>query len=828
VEEVVVAAKREGVVSVILVNFRGAPDTIEAIRGLGELDWPSDRLEIVVVENASGDDSAAVIAAAAPQVVLVRSATNLGFAGGCNLGVSRSTGEFVAFLNNDARPDRRWVAEAVAKFDSSPRVGAVASKVLDWEGTRVDFIGAGLTWFGMGYKPLTGEIFQSSMPESESVLFGTGSAMFVRRSVFDELGGFDESFFMFFEDVDLGWRLNLLGHRYAYAPLSIAFHKHHASMDKFGSFKETYLLERNALYCMYKNLGNAALAQALPAALALSVRRGIAKGDLDSTAFDIRKPGGDSEQSIEISKQTAAGIFAVDQFVQNLPALRDSRRVVQSTRVVSDSSLWRLFGETDAPSFDSEYYLDGYLNVASTFDVLEPPRRTRVLIVTGDPIGAKLAGPAIRAWSMAEALAVDNDVTLASLAAIEAISAPFELTKVASDHEFAPLEAWADVIIFQGHAMAAFSSLKNSLKIIVADIYDPMHLEQLEQSRELPRAVWDERVQSATAVLNQQLQRADYLICASDRQRIFYLGQLAALGRINPANYEHDPDLSHLIDVVPFGLPRVFPKPDRHALKGVLPGIEVDDKVLLWGGGLYSWFDPKTLIRAVALIAKRRPDVKLFFQGTKHPHPGVPEMAIVAESRDLAKELGVLDSAVFFNDSWVDFADRHNYLSDADAGVSTHFDHLETTMSFRTRILDYLWAGLPMVVTEGDYFAEIIDREHLGIVVPADDVASLSAALEKVLFDTKFASTARKNVARVRKQFYWDIVLAPLVEFVRSAKHAPDLAVAIASGKTILTEPQRHPGKQLGLRHSVSRTWFYLRNGGVRVVLHKVRRRLSR
>jgi GT2 family glycosyltransferase/glycosyltransferase involved in cell wall biosynthesis len=822
---------RTGVVSVVLVNFRGAADTIEAIRHLDALDWPAERLEIVVVENASGDDSAALIASAAPHVTLVVSPENLGFAGGCNLGVRSSTGEFVAFLNNDAKPHAEWVSAAVEAFESSETVGAVASKVLDWEGERVDFIGAGLTWFGMGYKPFTGDVFEKSMPESADVLFGTGSAMFVRRSVFDALDGFDERFFMFFEDVDFGWRLNLRGWRYAYEPRSVAFHKHHASMSSFGDFKETYLLERNALYALYKNIGEESLGQMLPAAMALAVRRGVARGDLDSTGFDIRRPGGDDVDTIDVSKKTVAGLYAIDQFVENLPGLTAARDEVQRSRVVSDNRIWRLFGETDAASYENDYYLDGYMKIASSFDVLEPARRTSVLVITGDPIGVKLAGPAIRAWNIAKALSADNDVRLMSLTSVEDIEAPFELVHVGAGHdrEFGVHEQWADVIVFQGQAMEFFESLRTTSKIVVADIYDPMHLEQLEQAKALPRRDWENSVSDATAVLNEQLGKADFFICASERQRMFYLGQLAALGRVNPANYSGDPDLRGLIDVVPFGMPREFPEHDRDVLKGALDGIEKSDKVLLWSGGLYNWFDPHSLIRAVAELSTRRPDVRLFFQGTKHPHPGVPEMEIVATSRTLAESLGVLDSAVFFNRSWVDYADRHNYLIEADAGVSTHFDHLETTMSFRTRILDYLWAGLPMVVTEGDVFAELVERERLGLVVPANNVTALADALERVLFDEELIAEAKANLARVREDFYWDTVLEPLVRFVAEARHAPDMTLTTVRGRTRRTaQPQRKPTRKTGVRHSVTRAAFYLRNGGPLVVARKIARRLKR
>lgn len=818
--------QRPGVVSVVLVNFRGATDTIEAIGSLGQLDWPSELLEIIVVENGSGDDSAERIRTAAPNVKLVVSTTNDGFAGGCNAGVAASTGEFVALMNNDAKPDPGWVRAAVEKFAESPRIGAVASRVLDWDGNLVDYIGSAMTWYGMGYKPLTAEPIPSSPDVPHDVLFGTGAAMFVRRAVYDELNGFDERYFMFFEDVDLGWRLNLRGFRFAYEPASVAYHKHHASMNSFGSYKETYLLERNALFTLYKNIGEESLQDALPAAILLSTRRAIARGGLDSASFDLRRPGGDGDPTVNVSKTTVAALFAIDQLVEQLPSLRKSRDEIQANRSVPDDRIWRLFGQPDAPVYQDESYLRGYENIVSAFDVTEPPLATKVLIITGDPIGKKLAGPAIRAWNMAELLSDKSQVTLASLTRVEAVDAPFDIVHVrpGDDRAFKKLESWADVIVFQGHAMAVFNSLRETKKIVVVDIYDPMHLEQLEQGRELPAPQWSKQVQDATDVLNEQLSRGDFFLCASERQRMFWLGQLAGLGRINPSTYDGDPDLDGLISVAPFGMPATPPEHRRDVLKGVLPGVGAEDKLLLWSGGLYNWFDPKTLIRAVADLSERRDDVRLFFQGTKHPHPGVPEMAIVGESRALAAELGVLDRSVFFNSSWVDYNERENYLTEADAGVSTHFAHIETTFSFRTRILDYLWAELPMVVTAGDYFAELIETEKLGIVVEARNVEQLSAALERVLFDDKFVAQTRRNIRRVRTRYLWREALAPLVEFVADPHHAQDNR-QLAQGHATSSPRPRRRQKKSGLRHDLGLVAHYYKNGGLGVVFHKVMNR---
>jgi len=448
---------------------------------------------------------------------------------------------------------------------------------------------------------------------------------------------------------------------------------------------------------------------------------------------------------------------------------------------------------------------------------------TRVLVVTNDPIGRTMAGPAIRSWNIAMALSADNDVRLVTTSSLDALPAPFEqyLVPPGRDRLFRKLERWAQVIVFQGHAMAMFRSLRRSQKLLVADIYDPMHIEQLEQARERPPREYERIVADRVELLNEQLLRADFLLAASERQRMFYLGQLAALGRLNPLTYNDGVDLKRLLAVVPFGLPADPPVHQRQVLKGVVPGIGADDKVIIWGGGLYSWFDPLTLIRAIGLLSARRPTVRLFFQGTKHP--GVAEMPIVEQARALAEQLGLRDTAVFFNESWVPYDERQNYLLEADAGVSTHGVHLETTLAFRTRILDYLWTALPMVVTTGDTFGELVEREQLGVAVPPDDAAALADALEKTLFDAAFRKRAASNIQSVREQFRWPNVLAPLVEYVREPWAAPDRALVRRTRSVTTRLVTQH-----GAGYILARVRHYWRVGGWSAVAAKMHERRAR
>lgn len=179
--------------------------------------------------------------------------------------------------------------------------------------------------------------------------------------------------------------------------------------------------------------------------------------------------------------------------------------------------------------------------------------QTRVLVVTPDVLGEKMAGPAIRALEIAKALSGTTEVFLASTvgSTLEGYGFPVEF---ADEERLKALVATHDVLVFQGHVLSSFPWIVESDIIIVADIYDPMQLEILEQGKELPAEERLMHTLNTVEVLNVQLERADFMICASDKQRDLWIGQLSALCRINPLTYDADQSLRSLIDVVPFGV----------------------------------------------------------------------------------------------------------------------------------------------------------------------------------------------------------------------------------------------------------------------------------
>ncbi len=395
-------------------------------------------------------------------------------------------------------------------------------------------------------------------------------------------------------------------------------------------------------------------------------------------------------------------------------------------------------------------------------------------MVTADVLGVKLAGPAIRAWQIAAALSQGHEVVLMSTAppALRR-SADFEVADSQSS-DVADLAAWCDVMVVQGFVLEFCPELRAHDGVMVVDYYDVLHFETLELVKGSPRLTQPKAVRAAVEVLGEQARRGDYFLCSTDRQRDLWLGHLAAHGRVNPLTYQEDPNLDRLLAIVPFGIPDDPPVQSQPPLRGAHPAIPNDAELLLWAGGIYDWFDPLTLVRAVALLEPRRPKLRLYFLGARHPNPAAIEPPMVRATRELAEELGLLDRVVAFNDGWVDYDDRQNFLLEADIGVSTHRDHLETEFSFRTRVLDYLWAGLPVITTEGDEFARVVEESGCGRVVGPRDPEALAEAIDALLGDAPQREDCAARSLALAEKYRWSKVLQPLVEFCRHAEPAAD------------------------------------------------------
>ena len=401
-------------------------------------------------------------------------------------------------------------------------------------------------------------------------------------------------------------------------------------------------------------------------------------------------------------------------------------------------------------------------------------------MISHDLVGPRMAGPGMRYWELSRVLARHCAVTLAapegsaSLPGAEAAPRLAEYRRHDADRMRA-LVASSEVVVAPGDTLVEFPFLLTSDRCLVMDGYDPHTFESLAWNEGQPLEGRLESHGGRLEVLKMQCAAGDFFICASERQRALWLGWLEATGRVNPLTFDQDRTLRTLIDVVPTGIPAAPPQPTRPLVRGAIPGIGAEDPLLVWGGGVWNWLDPLTLIEALARVVRARPTVRLYFPGPRHPYQAfVPDMTMRQAAVRLSEERGLAGRNVFWGE-WVPYHERQNYLLEADVGCSLHHESLESYFAFRTRILDYIWAGLPMIVTCGDAASEWVEAQGLGAVVGYRDVEGVAAAIEGLLSMPREAF--RERFERAQEDRSWERCAQPLVRFCMHPRRAPDKAL---------------------------------------------------
>jgi len=453
---------------------------------------------------------------------------------------------------------------------------------------------------------------------------------------------------------------------------------------------------------------------------------------------------------------------------------------------------------------------------------------TKVLVVSTDHFGREMAGPAIRYWEMCRLLALNgHEVRLGASSLGERNPEGFSVV-LNSAATLAEQAEWAEVVVIHGLVLQQFTALRAAAKRLVVDLYDPFNLEILELFKDAP---WKDRNLNHSGHLTglvEQLEIGDFFICASEKQRDYWLGALTTAGRINPYTHSQDHLLRRLIDVVPFG---ITSEPVRHsgtpAAKGALPGIGPESRLVIWGGGIYNWFDPLSLLRAWPRVLVASPSARLLFLGIKNPNPDVRDMRMASRAIALSEELGLRGRSVHFNLDWVPYDRRKDFLLEAEIGVSMHFDHLETEFSFRTRILDYIWAGLPIVATEGDEFARWIEAKGTGRVVRFENPDSIAEAISGLLTSPAAYEACATAIRESRPEFTWERALAPLARYCSEPWQASDLS----DGRRPIFEEgiaKRWLNSAAAPRSTVPRMVFFLQHEGLPSLIGRTVRALLR
>jgi len=239
-------------VSVIIPNWNGEEYLPECLDSLRAQRYP--RLEVVVVDNGSTDRSVSLVKESYPEVRVLELQENRGLTGGVNAGAGIARGEVLALLNNDATAHPDWVAALVDALKRNPAAGMVASKMLLYDQPTV--INSAGDTFGRDGIPGNRGVWEEDRGQydHEEWIFGAcGGAAAYRRDLWEALGGFDEDFFMYCEDVDLNWRAQLAGYRCLYTPQALVYHRLSATG---GGVTASYYTGRNTIWVLVKDFPN--------------------------------------------------------------------------------------------------------------------------------------------------------------------------------------------------------------------------------------------------------------------------------------------------------------------------------------------------------------------------------------------------------------------------------------------------------------------------------------------------------------------------------------------------------------------------------------------
>ncbi len=777
---------KKPMISIILVNLNGRSLLPDCLDALLKQSFPSEKMEIILVDNGSSDDSVTFIRENYPAVVVIEAGKNLGFAGGNNVGAETARGDYLAFINNDAISDTNWLSAAMNAFYQQPDIDCAACKLLNADGSAIDYVETSLNLFGRAFQ--LGENLPVELNSRDTPIetfAPCGGAMVIRRQVFLDVGGFDDDYIAYFEDVDLGWRLWVQGYKTWFVPESFVYHKKHQTGTSFANDQRYALSEMNALRTLIKNLEDENLWQTLAFAVMASVKRALNQADVqrESYRFGSKRltpvTDDDTPPSEAMARVAVSLLVAMDAVADELPQLMEKRQRIQSARQRSDAEIFEQFPlQFYNPLFPWRDFQISQQNMVAAMGfptALRPARGNNLLIIAPKADEEPMTALDIRVWKMAHTLSETMDVTVATMHLPARSDTPFRMTQFHADDDYVdlkPLLDTTDVILAMGPLVSQIDRLQRAGKPVIIDLSASFELD------ELAKKGTDQKTWLTVDIVNRHsmiLQGVvgDFFICATERQRDFWMGALLAAGRVNSQTYSQDASLRQLIDVVPMGIPAEPPRSGT-VLKGIHPLIGRDDTLLLWNSGFEPWSDPILLLDALAEVVKTRKDVKLFFAVGKHVEESpISGTLILEEIISHAEGLGLMNTFVFFGER-IPYSKRGAFLLEADAVVNICCPGIETEFATQTPILECIWAGVSLIATAGFPLSDLAEQSKLGQIIPPGDAGALATAILNIVNAPNHREHVRQAADSLRAGFLWQETVKPIMQFMAHAQFAAD------------------------------------------------------
>lgn len=406
--------------------------------------------------------------------------------------------------------------------------------------------------------------------------------------------------------------------------------------------------------------------------------------------------------------------------------------------------------------------------------------KKRILILSNGPVPVPeqttVEGGGLRCWGLAMGLRANNtdlDITVAYEDSYkkESFTANYQGINIATwtIHSVTDLISTFDTIIVSycmGDLSGIVSKNVTPQQQLILDCYVPIYVEVSARESENIREEYDAFV-SDVSKWSTVLQRGDIYLCASEEQKKFYKGVLAAVGRVNPVTYGDDTIL-----IVPYGVYRENPTQRNHPIQKMLG--EKKDTVfkILWFGGIYPWFDIRALADAVKDL-NAYTQAKLIVVGAKNPFNKHPDFIARYDQFVNHVKNSKLEDYVFIQE-WVDFNDRADWYMDADIVVVFNKIGEENKLAWRTRLVDFMWADLPVLTNGGDPLGEQMIEGGAAIRVANTSKTELVKTMRFVSENQDTLSGIKNNMHKLKSKYYWDIVTSGLAEAIGSHRQAKD------------------------------------------------------
>jgi GT2 family glycosyltransferase/glycosyltransferase involved in cell wall biosynthesis len=776
-------------ITLIVLNYNGRQHLQECLGSLLKLDYPPDKLEVLLVDNASTDDSAAFVRAQFPSVRVMVNASNLGFAAGNNAGAAQAHGQYVIFLNNDMWVDASFARHLVEAVRSEPEAVCAGARILNWDGKLIDFGGSAGHFAGYAYQVDTGKPVDAAQYDSvRPTLFACGGAMLIDRQVFLDAGGFDEDYFIYYEDFDLGWRLWLLGYKVMYAPKAVVNHRHHGTMSSFNNHRKTVLYKRNSLLSALKNYSdenmNRVLAVILLANNESVLAQAAAHGQLNLDEFAITSAHKPKQTRVELDNTSVATMVAIHDVVKLLPKMMAKRRLVQSRRVRTDEQMAVLF------RWPFRYWPDvsalTQYQLVDTFDLQDIYRSAprRVLIFSSDILpypGLPTVGSGLRAWGLGQGLTscgheVFFSMPKAAITGREKLVPP-EAANIAWEHHTMMSivhDVEPDVVVICNWAIMPLLSTELLTIPVVLDQHGPHMLEREYQN-------YGDRDENARSKLD-ALRRSDFFTCAGYKQQRYFAKWLTDAGWTEDERTERSA-------VIPVSLsPRL---PERQPAAGL---------TFVYGGVFLPWQDPSVSLSILVDVLDSRNSGTLLFYGGRHPvytiDPGMYETL----AAQLQRSPHVQVCGMVSHDELI-----KSYTS-AHVAIDLMKRNEERELAFTTRTAEYLWCGLPVIYNDYSELSDLIREYNAGWTVDPENRAAIQQVVNEIMDNPAMVAERGRNAQRLAyERLNWAETIAPLDAFIRH----PRMRAAAHQASS-------HPAKVVvrNARYLMREAWRHYKRGG--------------